>query len=456
MAESRPTDRYLTTDVRNMRASLPIRRHWPAVLLRRLLVLLAVLSLTLVGHAQEPEASAESSGDVGAEIAAKEGELAEIAEKIRALRAARQTKAGEQQRLTDVVETLEDRVRETRLELDHTTISIEEVRLRMRQTADELARLQRKQERIRGQLSELLRILAFFDRRSLLEVIVLEGTFADFLGNQHALARVQTHATTLLFETTDVRRSSAAKVEELRTREDDLEQLAKLQAAQRAALGTEERQKRQALSRTVRETARLASLLAEAEEARREIQAEVFVLKNAGLRLSLRQAEEYARTAGSATGVRPAILLAVLKVESNVGTNVGSGRYPGDVHPAHREAFLRVVEKLGLDPATTPVSAKPTSYRGWGGALGPGQILPGIWERVEPEVARLTGRPRPSPFDLLDAFVATAVILRNAGAASGNEYAAVNRYFAGPNWQNFTWYGDRVLAVARQYEERGS
>lgn len=87
--------------------------------------------------------------------------------------------------------------------------------------------------------------------------------------------------------------------------------------------------------------------------------------------------------------------------------------------------------------------------------MGPGQIMPGTWERVESTVGRLTGKSQPSPFDLGDAFVATAVILQGAGAASGNEVEAVNRYFAGPNWQRFTWYGDRVLAVAREYEARG-
>lgn len=402
--------------------------------------------------AQESDTEPPENSQIAANIAAKEQELGAIAEKVRALKEARTKKAGEQAHLASAVEALEDRVLETRLELDHTTISIEEVQLRVRQTEDALARLQRKQLRVRTQLAEILRVIAVLDRRSPLEMLVLEGTFADFLGQQAALARIQARATTLLLHTDALRGEHEARQRDLADRQEELEQLAKLQIAQRSSLESAEQQKRQALSQTVREAARLASLLAEAEEARREIQAQVFVLKNAGIRLSLAQAEDFARYAGNATGVRPALLLGVLKVESNIGTNVGSGRYPDDVHPSHREAFLRVVERLGLDPGTTPVSAKPRTYQGWGGALGPGQILPGIWERVEPEVAQLTGKARPSPFELLDAFVATAVILRNAGAASGNEYAAVNRYFAGPNWQNFTWYGDRVLAIAKQYE----
>lgn len=412
-------------------------------------------TLAVLGATAREESEGTSPDHYAAEIAAKEAELAHISGKIRELTSAQEKTAGTELRLTSTVERLEQRALQARLELDHTRVSIEEVQIRLRQVGEEIARLERRQDRLRRQLKDLIRLMARLDRRSPLETLVLEGTFSDFLSTQEGFGRIQARASALLTETVELRQSRQGRQRDLDARRVELEQLEQLQAAQRTSLETQERQQRLALAQTVREAARLASLLAEAEEARREIQQDVFVLKNANLRLSLKQAEEFARYAGGATGVRPALLLGVLRVESNIGTNVGSGRYPDDVHPGHRDAFLRVTERLGLDPLTTPVSARPTSYQGWGGALGPGQILPGTWERVEPVVAQITGKPRPSPFELLDAFVATAVILRNAGAAGGNEYEAVNRYFAGPNWQRFTWYGDRVLAVAREYESRG-
>lgn len=422
-------------------------------LVRGGMALAVVFASSLVRAQDEPPP--EPSGDLRTEIAAREEELRRLSEKITEIRTARTKKEGESSRLTDVVELLEDRVRQARLELDYTTVSIEEIRLRVRQNEAELGLLQERAGRLRAQIVYLLRTLSLLDQRSPLEAFLVRGTFADFLGNQQAIARLQSRGTALLLQTHDLRRAREAREAELKTRRADLEQLAKLQAVQRASLVAQEQRQRLALNRSLSETARLGALLSEAEEARREIQQEIFTLKNAGIRLSLRQAEEFSRYAGGATGVRPALLLGVLKVESNIGTNVGSGRYPDDVHPDHREAFLRVAAKLGLDPATAPVSAKPTSYAGWGGAMGPGQIMPGMWERIEDEVGRIVGKTVPSPYELLDAFVATAVILRNAGAASGNEYEAVNRYFAGPNWQRFTWYGDRVLAVAKEYEARG-
>lgn len=431
---------------------------------RGFLIIALVCSLLAAGStvAQEQPPSTPSPSPApfpadqsSPELTEKEAELQELQEKIRALKDARGKKEGEQSRLTDAVEVLEDRVKQIRLELDYTRVSIEEAQIRIRQTTQELDALSKKQERLREQIRAAIRLMATVEERSPLETILTGDTFADFLSTQQALARIQTHATAVLIYTQELKAAREAREEDLRNRHEELEGLAKLQVAQRGELQEEEGRKRQALSRTVAEAARLSSRVAEAEQARREIQQEIFSLRNAGIRLSLKQAEDFARFAGGATGVRPALLLGVLKIESNIGTNVGSGRYPDDVHPAHREAFVRVVNKLGLDPATAPVSAKPRTYSGWGGAMGPGQIMPGIWERVEQEVGRITGKPTPTPYELLDAFVATALILRGGGAASGNEYEAVNRYFAGPNWARFTWYGDRVLAVAKEYESRG-
>lgn len=427
-------------------------------MIRSLLVLATLLLVVGVGAARAQEAPAgEASSPEGlaADIAEKEKSLSDLAKKIQRLKNERAAKEGQKQQLTTVVEILENRALQARLELDHTRISVEEVHLRIRQTEVELNDLALKEDRLRAQMRELLRTLAILDRRSPLEVLLIRGTFADFLGDRQAVARVQTRATALLTTTQDLHRARLEREKDLEARKADLESLERLKEAQRVSLEAQEREKRVALSETVAEAGRVAARLAEAEQARREIQAEIFFLRNVGIRLSLKQAEDFARFAGGATGVRPALLLGVLKVESNIGTNVGSGRYPDDVHPAHRDAFVRVAEKLGLDPRAMPASAKPTTYEGWGGALGPAQVMPGTWERIEAEVAKLVGKPRANPFELLDAFVGTAVLLRNAGAGAGNEYEAVNRYFAGPNWARFTWYGDRVLAVAKEYEARG-
>ncbi len=401
------------------------------------------------------DVSSEVPDDLLGVLADKERLLQELIAKILSLRNVREQKEKEKLRLTTAIEILESRIQEARLEVDLTALTIEEVRLRIRENAAALVKIHGQEERIREQLIIVLRAMDAYDRRSVLETVLMQGTFTDFLQTREAYATLEQRATSLLVAAGDARAARELREKQLTDRRAELEELFRLQQAQKNSLGEEEQRKRQLLVQNVSQRARVASRIAEAEDARQEIQKELFTLRNAGIRLSLKQAKDFARFASRLTGVRPALLLGVLKVESNIGSNVGSGRYPADMHPAHREAFLRVVETLGLDPHTTPVSAKPTTYAGWGGAMGPGQIMPGTWERIVSTVAGLIGKKQPSPFDLGDAFVATAVILQGAGAAAGNEYEAVNRYFAGPNWQRFTWYGERVLAVAKEYEAKG-
>jgi len=309
--------------------------------------------------------------------------------------------------------------------------------------------------RLRVELQSVLREMSVLDQVSLWQSLFSKGSFTDFLQANGAFNSLQRKMMNIILIAQDARKVLEKQKISLQQKQDDLSQLQGLQEAQSKSLQIEEGNKQVALTKTIAQQKKVTGLIAEAEDARAEISQKLFSLRNAGISMSLTDALVIAKYAGKVTGVRPALLLGVLKIESNLGTNVGSGRYPDDIHPLHRDAFLRVVKKLGLDPEKAPVSAKPKSYAGWGGAMGPGQIMPGIWESIENSVAELTGRTLPSPYNLQDAFVATAIILRNSGATTGNEYEAINRYFAGGNWQRFTWYGDRVLAVADEYEKNG-
>lgn len=399
--------------------------------------------------------TARAQEDNSAEILNKEAELKVIQEKINALNTARKLHEQEKNSLTRSIDVINDNIKATRLELDKTAVSIDYAQLQIAKNQRAAQNSEKQVERLRTELESILREMSAMDRTSLWQSLFSSGSFTDFLQANDAFRSLQRKMMNILLVTQDARKALEKQKTELEQKQDDLAQLQVLQQAQKNALGAEEQNKQTALTKTIAEQKKVVGLIAEAEQARSEIQQKLFSLRNAGISMSLTDAVAIAKYAGKVTGVRPALLLGVLKIESNLGTNVGSGRYPDDIHPLHRDAFLRVIKKLGLDPASAPVSAKPKSYSGWGGAMGPGQIMPGIWESIESTVAELTGRALPSPYNLQDAFVATAIILRNSGAATGSEYEAVNRYFAGGNWQRFTWYGDRVLAVAKEYENNG-
>jgi len=140
--------------------------------------------------------------------------------------------------------------------------------------------------------------------------------------------------------------------------------------------------------------------------------------------------------ASSATGVRPALLLGVLQIESQFGKNLGKkGKYIeycdwGWGSCNHLQELLKICQKYGYDPAEVPMSTAC--------ALGPAQFLPCTWVGYMGYA---------NPWDLNDAVMAMAKYLARNGATSGNERGAVYAY-------NHSWsYVDKVLASAQAWQE---
>ncbi|TSD01976.1 MAG: Uncharacterized protein Athens071426_589 [Parcubacteria group bacterium Athens0714_26] len=163
------------------------------------------------------------------------------------------------------------------------------------------------------------------------------------------------------------------------------------------------------------------------------------------------------------------MILAVLTQESAINKIIGSnlGRcYYDDAWPRNpegkvmrsREAviFEQIMADLGMNPKTTPVSC-PISQDGlYGGAMGPSQFMPSTWNIYKDRVLAITNT-KASPFNNADAFIGTALYLKDAGAAGAalsKERIAAARYYAGGNYKRFIWsYGDQVITKAQEYQK---
>ena len=145
-----------------------------------------------------------------------------------------------------------------------------------------------------------------------------------------------------------------------------------------------------------------------------------------------------------------------LRTGSGIGKN--TGRFFPAVMKAPRdtEPFSALAVRVGFDPFSTAVSCPP-SY-GYGGAMGPAQFIPSTWVLYEEKIARLTGHNPPSPWEAEDAFMASAILLKENGAGAGTfstERLAALRYFAG--WKNaskpaYAFYGDDVMELTAKYQ----
>jgi membrane-bound lytic murein transglycosylase B len=166
--------------------------------------------------------------------------------------------------------------------------------------------------------------------------------------------------------------------------------------------------------------------------------------------------------------VPAAFLLAILTQESNLGKNVGTCNRPGDppekswkvvMKPTRdQEPFKTITSELGRDPDITPVSCpmknKDGSQMGWGGAMGPAQFIPSTWMGYRARVAAITGKAA-DPWDIRDAFVAAALLLKSNGAdeTRDGQWKAAMRYFSGGTNTRYRFYGDNVLATTAKYEQ---
>src|SRR6185503_164524 len=137
-------------------------------------------------------------------------------------------------------------------------------------------------------------------------------------------------------------------------------------------------------------------------------------LRDAGS-ISFGQAYDYALQASRSTGVRPALVLAILMQESSLGVNVGScylaslstgdgvSIKTGAIKPRTMSPtrdvpiFTSLLSRLGRDPLKTQVSCWIAMYSrglpvGWGGAMGPSQFIPSTWQLFESRIEGVTGR----------------------------------------------------------------
>jgi len=180
----------------------------------------------------------------------------------------------------------------------------------------------------------------------------------------------------------------------------------------------------------------------------------------------------YAQIAEKITGVRPAMVLAILTQESNLGSNVGTCNRATDtpsksweniMNPRDIPAFKRITASLGMNPFGTPLSC-PQSF-GYGGAMGPSQFIPSTWESYIDKITNALGLSgAPNPWEPLHAITATSLLIKdnqNGGTGYTAERNAACRYYSGsacPAKGTTTMkravigYGNNVMSLAKKIQ----
>jgi membrane-bound lytic murein transglycosylase B len=371
----------------------------------------------------------------------------------------------EKKTLANKISLLKKEQAKIQLQIKATNIEINKLDKEITATDSTINALSEKLSAAQEQTANILRAFNENDQRSTLAIFFEEAGFSSFLNEMESFQRLSES----LAEKTEAIKGAKIELEAqktgLETKQTAKKNLFSVQMLQQQDLQTKTGEQNKLLKDTQGKEAKYQAMLADSKKRALEIRSRIYELLGVGKQLTFGEAAEVAKWASQKTGVRAELLLAILTQETNLGKNVGTCNRPGDppskswkviMKPERDHApFLAITKELNMNPDITPVSCPQGN--GWGGAMGPSQFIPSTWTGYKARISEMTGKTPPNPWDPRDAFIATAIMLKNNGAAAGTrtaEFNAAMRYFSGANWtKSEEYYGNNVLSMAKGYED---
>jgi hypothetical protein len=169
--------------------------------------------------------------------------------------------------------------------------------------------------------------------------------------------------------------------------------------------------------------------------------------------IKMKEVLPYAEKAETASGVKKENILAILAIETNLGTKQGACYWddtgvmpPEPGRNADRDdktIYKGIISDLKIGLRDHKVSCA-LSNSTWGGGMGPSQHIPTYWKQFAPKITAITGRPA-DPWDLQDAVYALAFHMAADGAVNDPENAACKYYSGhacGTRSRDFGKYGN--------------
>lgn len=343
------------------------------------------------------------------------------------------------------------------LEIEETKANIERAEMEMQQSKQKIEEDGRIVEESRQSLKISLQELYSYQQDSILEILMANTNISDYFNKINSSKSVQNSIFENVARLKQEKIDLSAKNEKLQGDQEEYQNLINMKSEQNSSLEDLKSQKNDILRITNGEEGEFQALVSENQSILPSLRAQLRDLQSLGTSIKFDDAISAAKYVGNVTGVRPALLLGILRVESGLGTNVGGGTYKTDMNPNQQAAFEQITAGLGYDPNAMPVSKRAKSYSSWGGAMGPAQMMPTTWLIYENEVSQIVKRNPPDPWNITDALAAVAVKLSKVdGVLSGDyeaEYKAAGIYLAGNNWEKYTFYPDKVMYYADLYEK---
>lgn len=418
---------------------------------------------------------------VGAETDAErrtrlEGELQNVERQILTQQRLVEDKQMERQSLERDMTIIESEITQAQLGIRARSVAIEQLSGQIGDKEVVLEILIEKSAKQQDSLADLIRKSALLEEYSLVEVMLSKQNFSEFFTDVATFQTLKESLNESLAVLHGIRRDTHEQKNDLENKQETEAEMKRIQELEKLEIEKKEKQKEQILTVTKGEEKEYQALLDSQRKTASQLRNALFELLGGGGGIAFPEAVRLANYASGVTGVSAALILAILEQETNIGSNLGSCLFTDNqssrpvMHPTRDEpVFLAIADALGFDPFTRTVSCpiiQNGSRVGWGGAMGPSQFIPSTWamyggivstgsgfvyDKSSDAIRRINGGSGPSsPFNNQDAFIATALLMRDNGANgtyAGDRLAAL-RYYSG--WGGASnpanaFYGDQVM-----------
>lgn len=385
-----------------------------------------------------------------------EQELQKVLKQIEDYKKTIRSIQGQKQSIQNEIKIVNIKIQQIEAEIKAINLSIEKLNKRINETKNSIKLTEEKIKHSKEILTASLRYYYQVRQRNVVEVFLAGIRLSDYFNNFFYLQRLQEQISQEIENLENLNQKLSKQKISLEEELNEQNSLLSLSRIKYSELQDLRNQKQILLAQAQKQESEYQKKLTEAEKTAAQIREQIYRLAGGSGPITFGQAYEYAKIAEKYTGIRPAFLLAVLHYESRIGQNVGTCHYKDAMKPSEQSIFERIVKELGLDPNRMPVSCKP--WYGWGGAMGPAQFIPSTWMMYRDRVAKITGNNPPSPWNILDSFIAASLLLTDNGAnirTYNAEWKAAMIYFAGSNWNkpSLRFYGDDIMAIAQRFED---
>ncbi len=364
------------------------------------------------------------------------------------------------------VTALNAQIAKAQAEIKQRSLTIASLGDEINQKTQTIASLQDQLTQGQESLAKLIRQKNETETQSLVLLALSSQGLSDFLADVDDIDSINRSLGTLFDQLRSIQASTTAARDALNQQQNAQKDAEHDVEVKKAAITDDQTQKKQLLAVTTQNEQTYTQVLADRQAKAAAIRAALFQLRDAAA-IQFGDALTYAQAAQKTTGVDPALVLAILTQESNLGANVGQcyltndqtgagvGKNTGtafakvmsptrDVPP-----FLALASKLGFDPHKQVVSC-PIGGVGYGGAMGPAQFIASTWSGLATQIASARGISVADPWNPQDAIMAMSIFLGQLGAGGGSytaEKTAAAKYYAGGNWATLgQTYATQVMA----------